>query len=108
MQIFFDTKSAQKSSSIILCRIAAQVSKFIFKFGHLDAILVREIFLRIESRALLHDFPHDGVSHQDSVKYSLLIKFKVVLTQNGQAFSRTHFNRTFVGFKISGNCTEQG
>ena len=92
--VFFYAQPAQQDSCIALGIPAFQFGKLFFQFGCLDTVFIGKIFLGIQSLALLHDVPKDGVSHQYGIEHRVGIKLKVVLAQHRKTFARSQGNAT--------------
>ena len=47
------------------------------------------------------------MSHEHGVEHGLVVKFEVVLAQDGESFSGTHFHAAFGGFQLSGDGSQK-
>ena len=75
-------KSVKECCSICLGIPAIHFSKLCFELCSLLSILICEVFLRIDSILFLHDIIESLITHDNSIKNSVLIVLKVILLQN--------------------------
>ena len=103
-----DAEAGKQGGGVVFGRVAADGGKLVFEFGYFDAVLVCEVFFRVEGVAFLHDLPHHSVTLQYGVKHRLVVEFEVVLRENRQAFAGTEFHLAFGGLEFAADGFEEG
>ena len=103
-----DAYARQQGCCIAFGGVASHFGKFLLQFGHMDAILVAEVWLAVERVTFLHHLPHGGVSHQYGVEHGAVVILEVVLAQYAQSFTRSQFHASLGGFQFSADGLEEG
>ena len=102
VELGFDAKSVQKSSSIRLCLPSVHLCEFTLKFAGTDTVFICKIFLCIDRLFFLHDFIKSGISHDNGIQYVEGIIFEVVLLQEGESLARSDHNISIGRFELPG------
>ena len=101
------SQATQQGGSITFSCISTHLCKFVLQFGHLDAVLIAEVRLAVQSLALLHHLPHGGVPHKHCVEHGFLVILEVILTEYAQTFTWSQFHSSLAGLQFSADGFEQ-
>ena len=94
MEIGFNSKTIQKSSSIRFCFPSVHLCKFAFQFTGTDTVFISEVRFCIDSIFFFHDLIQSLVTHDNSIQNCICIIFEVILLQERETLARSDNNVT--------------
>ena len=99
--VLLDAEARQQRGGVALGVPALQLGEFLLQLGGLDAVLVAEIRLGVESVLLRHDVPQHGVAAHHGLQNRALVELEVVLTQHRQTLARAEGHRALSCRKLA-------
>ena len=94
VEIGFNSKTIQKSSSIRFCFPSVHLCKFPLKFAGTDTIFVCEILFCVDGFFFFHDLIQSLVTHDNSIQNCICIIFEVILLQERETLAGSDNNVT--------------
>ncbi len=96
-----NSESVEKDFRIALCAPAAHLGKLFLKLTDFDAVLLREVLFHVEGFLFIHYFAKVRISHEHRANNVVLIKGKVILSQDGHSFTRGDNDLALVRFDLA-------
>ncbi len=87
MQLFFHAQVAQENAGVRFGRVAAHFAVFRLQFASAHAVFFGEVFLGIDSVALMRNVPELFIAHKHRVEYGYLVELVVVLFEDRHALA---------------------
>ena len=81
VELRLNAEAVEERFRVALGLPAVHFREFALELGRADAILLREVRLRIDRVLLLHDLIETLISHDDRVQHVVLVVFEVVLLE---------------------------
>ena len=86
---------------------SVHLGKLLLQFGGAVAVFFGHLGLRVDALALLHVIPKWLMPHEHSVHNRELVVLEVVLIEHAEAFARSQFHASLVGFQFSADGFQQ-